>query len=221
MSPKHAVLVVAALVVAGCGPSADTPEVKAPPRGGYVRVVNLTSTPVSYQINGQTGLTVNPESAGAFTLARPNRDTEIALNNGLPPVKVTVGSEATHSVVLYAGSNGLTTAVLDGDPRNPKDKTGIEFRVSTPVEVDGAVVTIAGMDIALQGKSSEVVSLKAGKHTAVLKINGAEVGRAEVDAQAGRTFSGLIVPKDGGYGFFVTWNNPPMQASIEGASAAG
>ncbi len=221
MSPKIAVLFATALVVAGCGPSSDTPEVKAPPRGGYLRVVNLTETPVSYTVNGQTGLKVNPESAGAFTLARPNREAEIALDNGLPPVKVNVGSEATHSVVLYNGSGGATTIVVDGDPRNPKDKTGIEFRVSSPVDVAGAVVTIAGMDIALQGKSSEIISLKAGKHTAVLKINGTEVGSAEVDAQAGRTFSGLIIPKGDGYGFVVAWNNPPMQASIEGSSAAG
>ncbi len=221
MSSKFAVLLVAALALAGCGPSSDTPEVKAPPRGGYVRVVNLTETPVTYTINGQTGLKVNGESAGVFTLARPNRDAEIALDNGLPPVKVTVGSEATHSVVVYNGGNGATAVVVDGDPRNPKDKSGIEFRVSSPVDVAGAVVTIAGMDIALQGKSSEVVSLKAGKHTAVLKINGTEVGSAEVDAQAGRTFSGIIVPKGNGYGFIVAWNNPPMQASIEGASAAG
>lgn len=221
MSTKVAAFLVAAIGLAGCGPSSDTPEVKAPPRGGYIRVVNLTETPVSYTINGQTGLQINPESAGAFTLARPNRESEIALNNGLPPIKVPVASEATHSVLVYSGSGGAMTAVVDGDPRNPKDKTGIEFRVSSPVDVQGAVVTIAGMDIALQGKTSEVVSLKAGKHTAVLKINGTEVGSAEVDAQSGRAFSGLIVPKGDGFSFVVSWNNPPMQANIEGASAAG
>jgi len=209
---------VAGSFVLGCAEADDVKPLKPPVPGGSVRVVNLTLKPVTYSINRGAGTRIDPSRAGVFTLQRPSRPCEVTFDDpGLEPVKLTVESGQTHSVIVYDTDHGPSVSVSQGDPREPSRKTICEVGVSSPEPLAGAVLTIAGTKAHVPIGRCELIQMPDGRHRVVLTVDGAEVATGEVDARRGRSFSIVVVP--GGQGrLFISWNNPPQDLGQGGAS---
>jgi hypothetical protein len=217
-----ATVVASSLVVSGCGTDPDA-GAEAAPRGGFVRVVNLSDVAVTPTLgDASPSERLAPGSAMNFIPVRP-RPLEISLvpERGAPfTAEVPVEAGTIYSVYVLPGGQ---YRVVPGEIRKASE-TSAAIRIVNLLEATAEVrvqagATAAGATLA-GGDASDVKEITPGAFSANVTVAGSPLPELSESAEAGQAFTLVIYTANGEPKATLILNNPTMRFELGGASPA-
>lgn len=186
-------------------------------KGGYLRLINLSSTPASLNFGERQFFATPPATATSFALYRPGSHPAEVMASGKPQmVSLEVASGQTLTIFVLSDTKEPVRIVKD-DPRHGVEGQAMARLTNFTRESLSAMDGKAKLEAAA-GSSSEPSSILPGKKTLRLDPSGESI---TVDAVAGRAYVIVAYLEQGKVRTLVAESGAPMQTAEGGASASG